>query len=113
MNPQRTNEQHARHIVEAISKLHLQGFGRLRLLCYVKEGLPAWRHLLFASERFERGTFVTSLFSVPTNPISIAPSPESIAREIQSSHPEVLKEARGPFDEYCAWLKKLIEDNPD
>jgi len=113
MNAQRTHEQHARHIVEAVSKLHSQGFGRLRLFCYVKEGLPAWRHLLFVSEFFQRGTCATPLFSVPTNPISLADNSEAIAKEIKDYHPDLIEQARGPFDDYCAWFKKIIEFYPN
>ena len=109
----RQPEVHARHVLEAMSHLHLQGFGRLRLLCYIKEGLPAWRHLLFISDRFSRGDFATQLYSVPTNLISLKPDPESIAEEIKEVHHEIIEAARGPFDDYCSWIRQVLEKYPD
>jgi len=44
----------ARLIMEAVAVLHARGYGRLKLLCYIKEGLMVWRHGLFVADTFPR-----------------------------------------------------------
>lgn len=52
MNSIRKARQDARLLMEALAVLHQRGYGRLKLHCYIKEGLGVWRHCVFASDEF-------------------------------------------------------------
>ena len=47
-----TDPQRARLLMEAVAALHESGHGRLKLFSYVKDGLGAWRHGLFAADHY-------------------------------------------------------------
>lgn len=51
-------------VFKMVVYLHKRGLGLLKFACYTKEGLGAWRHLLFASRYFP-----------PTNDHSNLPKP--------------------------------------
>jgi len=107
-------KQHARKIVEAISLLQEAGYGNIRINCYIKEGLGAWRHQIFASEAFEKKKDKsTGLFSIPGNPIATGETAEEIANEIIKNYPEIMGAAKSPPTAYSSWLKEALKDNPD
>lgn len=109
-------EQQARHIMEAIALLHRRGFGRLKLFCYIKEGLGAWRHGLFASNTFPEsmrdlpGPNATG--SLPGAAVAEGGSPEEVADDIVLKYPELADAALGSDPEYVAWYERLITAHP-
>ena len=107
-------ELQARHIMEAVRVLHKKGYGRLRLLCYVKEGLPAWRHKLFASDEFafESGS-VVSEGSLPGWPVVRGETPEQIADRIEEKFPDLMMLARGEPGRYAAWFAEVLDTYPE
>lgn len=108
------SKQHARKIVEAISLLQEAGYGNARINCYIKEGLGAWRHQIFASEAFEKTKDKsTGLFSIPGNPIAAGDTAEEIANEIIKNYPQIMAAAKSPPTAYSLWLKEVLKDNPD
>lgn len=105
--------QHARVILDAVSLLHQAGHGRLRVRCYVKEGLGAWRHQLFAADRFELEPGPsTGLASLPGWPVAEGDTPEAIADNLKLRWPELLEAARGPADAYAHWLRRILDQDP-
>ncbi len=109
MNPRR----HAFAIVAAVSRLHQAGYGRLRILCYVKEGIGAWRHRLFASEGFEPGgAYGMSLYSVPDHPMAEGDGSRAIAADLVARYPQLMAAAKGPPGDYAAWLRQILLRHP-
>lgn len=109
MNP----HKHAYAIVTAVSRLHQAGYGRLRILCYVKEGLGVWRHRLFASDGFDRESeSMTRLYSLPGRPIADGRDSRAIAAELVVQYPGLMAEAKGPPGDYAFWLRRLLLRHP-
>lgn len=102
----------ARLIMEAVSVLHQRGFGHLKLFCYFKEGLGAWRHMLFASESFP--DHIRDLpepiasGSLPGWPVSQGKTPEEIADGIIAKHPRLAEAAFGGEDPYAIWYRNVL-----
>ena len=107
-------ERQARRFIEAVSALHEAGYGRLRLLCYIKEGLGAWRHRLFAADEFEiMGSTSTPLASLPGWPLVRGESIQEIMDNLQTQYPALLEQARGEIGEYAVWLKQILASYPE
>jgi len=106
-------KRHAFTIVAAVSRLHGAGYGRLRILCYVKDGISAWRHRLFASDGFNPddapGTF---LYSLPGRGIATGKNSRAIAAKLLKEFTELMQEAQGPSDSYAVWLRSLLVQHP-
>ena len=105
-----------RVILEAIAELHRIGYGRLKLFCYVKEGVGAWRHWLFASDEFPE-----SMQDIPEPLVhgSIrnwmvirGATAEEAVCSIRTQFPEILAAALGKDDVYTSWFSKLLNDYP-
>lgn len=105
-----------RLLMEGVAKLHQRGFGRLKLLSYVKEGLGAWRVFLFAGDQWP-----DQLSDIPEPSFSCRnvegdlPAFESgmeAARVLEERIPTVLKAARGRDAVYEQWFARLLEDHP-
>lgn len=110
----RPAERQARRLLEAVSALHDAGFGRLRLLCYVKEGLGAWRHRLFVADKFEiMSSTATPLASLPGWPLVRGDTVAEIVDNLKIKFPELMEQARGDIDEYAVWLKHILISHPD
>lgn len=104
---------HAFAILAAVSRLYHAGYGRLRIRCYVKEGLGAWRHCLFASDEFNTADrCATDLYSLPGYPIADGRGSRAIAAELVTHYPRILEAAKGPPGEYATWLKQLLLLHP-
>jgi hypothetical protein len=111
------NELQARMILEAIAILHKQGFGRLKIFCYVKAGLGAWRHNLFAAdyfpEKLENLPLPIAHGTLPGWPVSGEGSPEAIALQILNKHPQLCANAKGNDEAYVGWFSTLLKDYPN
>jgi hypothetical protein len=109
-------KQHARLIMEAVALLHQRGFGRLKLFCYVKEGLGAWRHGLFASDTFPESIRdlpePNATGSLPGMAVANGDSPEEVADDIVSKHPELANAALGSDHVYVEWYGRMIAEHP-
>jgi len=108
---------HARMVMEAIELLHSYGYGRLKLYSYLKDGLPAWRYILFAADCFP--SKVDDLpkplvcGSVPTWIIADGESKSELAEALLSKYPELFKSAHGRDDIYVSWYRRMLSDHPD
>lgn len=106
----------ARLIMEAVSVLHERGFGRLKLFCYFKEGLGAWRHMLFVSDTFPDHIRdlpeLTVHCSLPGWPVSWGNTPEEIADGIIAKYPQLMEAALGSDDPYVTWYRSVLAENP-
>ena len=107
----------ARLLMEAVAVLHQRGAGQLKLCCYVKEGLGAWRHWVFASDMFPvnirdwpgpsvHGSF-PGLSSVQGS------SAEEIADWLMAQRPEVIEAGHGQDETYVTWYRSLLATYPD
>jgi hypothetical protein len=100
-------------ILQAVAHLHQCGHGRLRIRCYIKDGLCAWRHQLFVSDRFEIGNgSSTALYSIPGRPIAVGSDFLEIANKIAARYPELVNEAIGPVNTYTSWLQTIVTKYP-
>lgn len=111
------SKRHAFIIVAAVSRLHQAGYGRLRILCYVKEGISAWRHRLFASDGFKIDQAIdqataTGLYSLPGRSIARGENSKAIAAELIAKYPELMEVAKGPVTDYAIWLRRLLLQHP-
>jgi hypothetical protein len=105
------SEQLAHAILQAVAHLHQCGYGRLRIKCYVKEGISAWRHQLFVSDSYDTNEGPsTAMYTIPGRPIEVGSNFQEIAEKIVARHPELIKEAIGPSNTYTVWLQNLIID---
>lgn len=115
MNPNRpmNAKRHAFTIVAAVSRLHGAGYGRLRILCYVKDGISAWRHRLFVSDGFTfDGAPGTHLYSLPDWAIATGKNSRVVAAKLLEAFPELMQAAQGPSNSYAIWLRSLLVQYP-
>ena len=113
----RSDYTQARLILEAVAVLHARGYGRLKLLCYIKEGLGAWRHGLFAADTFPRNIRelphrVRCGFSIPGWPLATGQTAEEVANAIIAGAPTLLKDALGTDAAYVSWYKGMLAQYP-
>lgn len=107
------SRQHAFAIVAAVSRLHAAGYGRLRILCYVVEGLGVWRHQLFASDGFSLDDAPkTKLCSLPDWGIAKGVNSRVLASVLLRDFPKLMVAAKGPIGDYAFWLRKLLLQHP-
>lgn len=111
------HERYARHVLEAVRELHARGFGKLKIFCYVKEGIGAWRHSLFASESFpDRESHIPrprADGSLPDWPVAEGETGEEIAAEILRRRPDLCASAKGLDSEYVTWFSNVLAQFPD
>ena len=106
----------ARLIMEAVALLHQRGYGRLKLYCYFKEGLGAWRHWVFASDEFpdsvEAWVGPKSRGSLAVQESFQDFTVEEVAESILARWPDVAEAARGQDKNYVVWYRELLAAHP-
>ena len=109
--------QQARLLMEALAVLHQRGYGRLKLYCYVKEGLGAWRHWVFASDEFPDNIWAWAGQkcggSLPGMALFHGFTVEEVAESVLSRCPAVAEAARGQDENYVAWYREMLAAHPD
>lgn len=112
-----SSRQQARLLMEALAVLHQRGYGRLKLFCYVKDGLGAWRHWIFASDEFPNNIVAwqgpKQGGSLPGWGIFSGATAEEVADDILSRHPHLAEAARGRDDVYVSWYQQMLADHPE
>lgn len=107
----------ARLIMEAVAILHDRGFGRLKLICYVKEGVGAWRHFLFAADSFPNDLAEAPQpvvwGSLPGMGVAAGGTAEAMADEILACYPQLADASRGLDSHYVSWYRDLLTSFPD
>ncbi len=102
--------------MEAVALLHDEGYGRLKIYCYIKSGLGAWRHYLFAADRFlQRISDLPKPIasgSLPDWPIAAGSTAELIAKSLLEKFPELLHAAVGEDSTYTNWYRLLLQQYP-
>lgn len=110
-------EQQARLLMEALAVLHQRGYGRLKLYCYVKEGLGAWRHWVFASDEFPDSIWAwpgpKCHGSLPGMAIFDGVSVEEVAESVLARCPNVTEAARGHDESYVTWYREMLAAHPE
>lgn len=108
----------ARFILDAVSTLHTRGYGRLKIHCYAKDGIGAWRHTLFASDAYPAvGGFgelppPIAHGSAPGWAVAHGNSSTEVADQIERRYPELMRAARGPESEFVRWYQDLLSAHP-
>ena len=112
-----SSQQLARLLMEALAVLHQQGYGLFKLSCYVKDGIGAWRHCIFASEEFPDnvGAWLGPKQggSLPGWGIFSGSTPEEVADNILERYPRLAEAARGQDEVYVSWFQQMLADYPD
>lgn len=98
--------------MEAVAVLHARGYGRLKLFCYIKEGLGAWRHGLFVANSFPHHVDGISVGSIPGWPLATGQTAEEVADAIIAKRPELLQSALGTDAAYVSWYKSMLARYP-
>jgi len=103
--------------MEAVAVLHRRGYGRLKLYCYVKEGLGAWRHWVIASDAFPDNIWAWDgpkcQGSLPGMSPFQGQSAEEVAESVLARCPALVEAARGKDEIYVAWFDELLAAHPD
>ncbi len=108
------NHRVARLLLEAVAHLANHGYGRLRIFCYIKEGLGVWRYMLFASDEFSAdGPNSSGLRSIPGWEPERGETVQAVAAHLLQECPKLMQDAAGPPGDYGAWLLKVLEEHPD
>lgn len=111
-------EKDARLVMETVAQLHKHGYGRLKIFCYVKEGIGAWRHWLFASDDFPCSSSdlphpvlhgSIPLFSSRTITGKLA---DDAALLFIDAQPELISAALGADTIYVKWYAEMLNANP-
>lgn len=112
-----SSRQQARLLMEALAVLHQRGYGRLKLFCYIKGGLGAWRHWLFASDEFPNNVVAWQGpkhgGSLPGWAIFSGTTAQEVADDILSRYPHLAQAARGKDEVYVSWYQQMLADYPD
>lgn len=112
-----TAEEQARLIMEAVAVLHARGYGLLKLYCYVKDGLGAWRHWIFASDAFPTDIWhwpgPSAHGSLPGFELFEGNTPEEVADSMLHEAPQVLDAARGQDATYVNWYREILLAYPE
>ncbi len=107
-----------RFVMESVAELHKRGYGRLKLFCYLKEGVAAWRHWLFADDKFpdtwEAIPKPKLHGSVPwlSSPTFDGDTVEEAADRFVLTNPELAEAARGTDPGYVNWYAEMISMDP-
>ena len=113
-----SEEADARLVMETVAELHKRGYGRLKLFCYIKEGIGAWRHWLFASDGFPGDVSDlprTALHgSIPWlwTPTVVGNSAAEAANNFMEANPELAAEAQGVDANYTQWYSEMLRSKP-
>jgi len=116
-NSEMDARQQARLLMEALAVLHRRGYGRLKLYCYIKEGLGAWRYWVFASDEFPdsigawRGPKRSG--SLPGMTTFDGGTAEEVAESILARCRNVVEAAQGHDESYVAWYREMLATYPD
>ena len=108
----------ARLILEAVAVLHERGYGRLRVHCYLKDGIGAWRHTLFAANTYPSTQGFVDIpkpwarGSLPGLSVAEGVSAVDVADVIEQKFPKLLDAARGSDSTYEYWYRELLAAHP-
>jgi hypothetical protein len=114
MNP----KQEARLLMEALAVLHQRGYGRLKLYCYIKEGLGVWRNCVFASDEFPDSIQAwpgpKCHGSIPGHSKFEGGTVEEVAESVLARCGNAVAEAaRGHDESYVTWYREMLAAYPD
>lgn len=107
----------ARRLMEAVNILHKRGYGLLKLVSYIKEGLGEWRYFLFAGDVFPDhiaswpGPMIRG--SIPSLHRLDGDTPFQIAAAIEAQGADLLKTAKGSDETYVNWYTEVLRQYPD
>lgn len=111
-----TPYKQARVLIEAVAVLHERGYERLHLVSYVKEGLGAWRHMLFAADSYlpQSGPLPEPIArgSLPGLAIARGETPEEMADDLERRYPELIAASRGSLPKHVRWYRELLQAHP-
>lgn len=106
----------ARLLMEAIAILHTRDYGLLKLFSYVKNGVGAWRHWIFASAVFPYNIWdwpgATAHGSLPGLAFCEGSTAEDVAESIKSYAPDLMEAARGNHRIYVDWYRNVLQTYP-
>ena len=112
-----TSRQRARLLMEAVAALHASGYGRLKLFSYVKDGLGAWRHGLFAADHYptagEGPPRLWGSGSMPGWSVADGDSVAEVVNSLRRGLSKQLELALGADDAYVAWFRDVLDRHPD
>jgi hypothetical protein len=99
--------------MEAVGELHGRGYSRLKLYCYIKEGLGRWRHILVAADDFPEEPLQLPGECVLFEPADFAfrrdfTDPFALADDFESQH-SFFSHARGLDEAYVTWYREMLE----
>lgn len=107
-----------RLVMESVAELHKRGYGRLKLYCYLKEGVAAWRYWLFADDKFPDTLEATPKpklhGSIPWlwTPTIDGNTPEEAADRFIQDNQALAEAARGSDPLYVNWYAEMITLDP-
>jgi hypothetical protein len=100
--------------MEMIGELHERGYGRLKLFCYIKEGLGVWRSFLFVGDNFPDriSELPRPILDGTRYWLSVPADEGSSARDaaddfVKTQH-EFLSTAIGKDDIYVNWYSNML-----
>ena len=100
-------------VLDMIVTLHKKGYGLLKLLCYTKEGLGAWRHMVFAADTFPDGRIRANIpepkvfCSFRDMPLARHIDPETSGILFLASNSELGQRAIGNDSRYTSWFSSI------
>lgn len=109
-------ETQARHIMEAVGILHSRGYGLLKLVSYIKEGLGQWRYFLFAGDAFPYniGSWPGPRIwgSIPSFHRLDGDTSAEVAAFIEEQGVNLLSAAKGSDPIYVNWYAEILQRHP-
>ena len=99
-----------RFVMEMIKELHNLGYEKIRLYCYIKEGLGEWRHFIFAHDYLPSTEYNYPEPNVDADyALSGSKTPRDAALKFISINPEISLAGKGKDPFYRAWYSALLE----
>lgn len=105
--------------MEMIGELHKMGYGKLKLYCYIKDGIGTWRSVVFSSDNWAPGPFSPPESSIVAWLHNNAPkliNPRQAAELFSSDggNHEILQQAKGCDTLYVDWYEDMLKKSrPD
>lgn len=109
-NRPRDERNESRLLMETIGELHKLGYGKVKLYCYFKEGLPAWRKALFADSALPPSMREIESPRFP-NPLFLASNgdtPHDLANKLIEERANDLTYALGKDETYVSWYANML-----
>lgn len=110
---QMRNPNHPQLVLDVIARLHSKGFGRLKLICYTKDGVGAWRYLVFAADDFPDGRIHSNIpqplvrGSYPDWKLIQDTDVEAAAASFAAENQELMRAAQGSDVVYTEWFSSV------